>query len=126
RDLLTTARRADLLLGLDERLSTALEDAATPPARPTPSLLTLRDAQLDDTLRSVAGARPERDLSVKLNWRRLLPAGALLVALFAVIVVPDFVTAALDKATPAQVATEQKNIDILKQAVEAQPRAAQN
>src|SRR4051794_24821458 len=37
RDLLSTARRADLLLGLDERLSTALEDAATPPARPTPA-----------------------------------------------------------------------------------------
>src|SRR5436190_17254064 len=39
RDLLSTARRADLLLGLDERLSTALEDAATPPTKPTPALL---------------------------------------------------------------------------------------
>src|SRR5438045_3019165 len=43
RDLLLTARKADRLLGLDERLSKALEDAASTPARPTPALLALRD-----------------------------------------------------------------------------------
>src|SRR5215210_2154704 len=34
RDLMSTARQADRLLSLDERLSTALEDAARPPANP--------------------------------------------------------------------------------------------
>jgi hypothetical protein len=126
RDLLSTARTADRLLGLDERLSTALEDAASTPARPTPGLLALRDAQLDDAVQSIAWSRPERDLPLKFDRRKLLPTAALFVALVAALFVPNFGANATDNAASAQVATEQKNIDILKQSIQAQPRAAQD
>src|SRR5437899_1096253 len=47
-DLMRTARSADRLLSLDERLATALEAATKAPEEISP----LRDVQLDDTLAS--------------------------------------------------------------------------
>ena len=43
-DTLATAVKADLRLGLDERLSTAVEDASKHPSSPSASLVALRDA----------------------------------------------------------------------------------
>lgn len=124
RDLLATARHADRLLGLDERLSTALEDANKPPAQPTSGLLALRDAQLDDALHAMHNVQPERALPVKVAPRSLLPAGTLALLLLAVIFFPNLTSSHADTAAQAQVVAEQRNLEILKQAVESQPRAA--
>ncbi len=126
RDLLSTARHADRALRLDERLSTAIEDAAQPSAKPTSASIALRDAQLDDALQTVKDVRPERDLPVNLKTRTFIPFGVLAVVWLAVAFMPDFATNPVDQVAKAQVAAEQKNIDILKQAIEAQPNAAQD
>jgi hypothetical protein len=126
RELFSTARHADRALRLDERLSTAVEDAAQPPAKLTSASIALRDAQLDDALQSIKEVRPERDLPVRLKARAFIPLGVLAVVWFAVAFVPDFATNSVDQAAKAQVATEQKNVEILKQAIEAQPNAAQD
>ncbi|HVG00389.1 MAG TPA: hypothetical protein VND68_11150, partial [Chloroflexia bacterium] len=58
-DLMQTALRADRALLLDERLSTALEDAA----RPAPAhMRALRDAQLGDALAVAHTIVPAKDL----------------------------------------------------------------
>lgn len=123
RDTLATAVKADLRLGLDERLSTAVEDASQPPPSPGTSLVALRDAQLDDALHSLEGVVPARDLPVKLDKRPFLPSGALVLLLLAVLFVPDTVPQVAAKKADPQVAAEQKNIEVLKQAIEKSPNA---
>ncbi|MEP6776478.1 MAG: hypothetical protein ABJA50_12860, partial [Chloroflexota bacterium] len=72
RDALATALQADLRLGLDEWLSTAVEDVSQPPSSPSVTLVALRDAQLDDALHSLEGVVLARDLPVTLNRRPFL------------------------------------------------------
>ena len=122
RDALATALQADLRLGLDERLSTAVEDATNLPASPSASLVSLRDAQLDDALHSLEGVVPARDLPVALDKRLFLPSGALALFLVATLFVPVGVTQVAKKAD-AQVTAEQKNIEVLQQAIEKSPNA---
>ena len=122
-DTLATAVKADLRLGLDERLSTAVEDASKPPSRPSASLVALRDTQLDDALHSLEGVVPARDLPVKLDRRPFLPSGALVLLLLAVLFVPGTVPQVAAKKADPQVAAEQKNIEVLKQAIENSPNA---
>ncbi len=121
RDLMLTARQADHLLSMDERLSTALEDASSPPTNPTPEQTDLREAQLDDAL-SAASGLSVKSLRVTLPGRRLLPVALMLALFMAVIFVPF--PANSNQATQAQVTAERKNIEILKQAVQSQPHAA--
>ncbi len=123
RDALATALQADLRLGLDERLSTAVEDASKPPLSPTASLVALRDAQLDDALHSLEGVVPARDLPIVLDRRPFLPSGALALLLLAVLFVPGMVPQVAAKKADPQVAAEQKNIEVLKQAIEKSPNA---
>ncbi len=134
RSLMATARRADRLLSLDERLSTALEDAfrlpttgASASAGPTPQQVALMHAQLDDALAHAASISPHRDIPVRVEGQKLAPVGAMLALLVAVLVVPDQVLAPLtgvvDQIVRQQIAQEQRRIEAFKQAVEAQPRA---
>ena len=133
RSLAATARRADRLLSLDERLSTALEDAVRLPANagasagPTPQQIALMHAQLDDALAHAASISPHRDIPVRVRGQKLAPVGAMLALLMAVLVVPDQVLAPLtgvvDQVARQQIAQEQRKIEALKQALEAQPRA---
>lgn len=126
RQLMVTARVSDRLLSLDERLSTALEDALKPPASPTPGQVALREAQLDDALLSISKISLKRDMPVK--WRRsnLLPLPLLLALLLGIILVPGVGSSDNERAAQAQVVAEQKNIDALKQALEKDPRLAQD
>src|SRR5207248_1391852 len=87
-DPMVTALHADLLLGLDERISTALEDAARPPANPSPGLLALRDAQLDDALRSLAKVVPARDIAVALPVRQFVPSSVLMALTVGILLFP--------------------------------------
>ncbi|HST04293.1 MAG TPA: hypothetical protein VLQ48_06105, partial [Chloroflexia bacterium] len=120
---LATALQADIALGLDERLSTALEDASSPPTNPTPSLVALRDAQLDDALHSLEAIAPAHDLPITLNKRLFAPSGALVLLLLAVMFFPAFTSQAPPVTTSPQVAAEQQNIEILKQEIEKSPSA---
>src|SRR5262245_46910266 len=88
RDLMATARRADRLLSLDERLSTALEDAQRPSPGLTPEQQALWQAQLDDALAAASRVSPRRDLPLRLERRKLLPIAGVLIALFAAIFAP--------------------------------------
>ncbi|HET6261753.1 MAG TPA: hypothetical protein VFG99_05890, partial [Chloroflexia bacterium] len=122
RDLMSTARKADLLLSLDERLSTALEDAAKPPSNSSHALTVLREAQLDDTLASASRLSPQKDLPLKLDRRQFAPAGVMLALLLAAIFVPNPIQPSPESAARAQVGVEQKKIEALKQQVQANPR----
>lgn len=121
RDLLATARRADRLLGLDERLSTALEAAKRTPAHGTSPI---GDAQLDDAIASVQKIAIKRDLSLHFQSKWLVYVAFSLALLLAVILVPNPTLNDVDRAARSQIAAEQQKIDALKQAVEAQPGAA--
>jgi hypothetical protein len=122
RDLMSTARKADLLLSLDERLSTALEDAAKPPANPSQALAVLREAQLDDALASASRLSPQKDLPLELDRKQFAPAGVMLALLLAAIFVPAPFQPSPESAVRAQVGVEQKKIEALKQQVQANPR----
>jgi hypothetical protein len=126
RDIMQTARRADRLLSLDERLSTALEDAQRPFPNPSPEQTALWDAQLEDALAAASRVSPQRDLPLKVEHRRLLPAAgvllAIMIALFAPL--PGLNPATPDGAAQAQVEKERKEIDELKKAVLSQPTPA--
>jgi hypothetical protein len=124
RDALATALQADLRLGLDERLSTAVEDATKPPTVAIPSLVAMRDAQLDDALHSLEAVVPARELPVTFNRKPLLPSCALVLLLLAVLFVPGMAPQVAAKKADPQVAAEQKNIEVLKQAIEKSPNAA--
>jgi hypothetical protein len=124
RDLMATARHADLELGLDERLSTALEDSLLEPANPTSSVLALRDAQLDDTVRVITAAAPERRLPLHGDRRKWLPALAAAAVVALVLLYPAGDPAVAKPRVDAQIAAEQQSIEALKLAVEAQPDAA--
>ncbi len=123
RDPLATALRADLSLGLDERLSTALEDAGRPPARPNATMMGLRDAQLDDALRSVERVNAARDLPVRIRRERFVPVGVLVLVLLAVVFFPNLASSAGEDTANEQIATEQRNIEVLKEAIETSPNA---
>ncbi|MBF6612642.1 MAG: hypothetical protein IVW55_05880 [Chloroflexi bacterium] len=121
RDLLATARRADRLLALDERLSTALEAAKRSPANGTSPI---GAAQLDDAIASVQKIAIKRDLSLHFQSKWLVYVAFSLALLLAVIFVPNPTLNDVDRAARSQIAAEQQKIDALKQAVEAQPGAA--
>jgi hypothetical protein len=123
RAAMTTALRADIRLGLDERLSTALEAAERPPTSPSASLATLRDAQLDDALHCLEGVVPSRDLPVVVNRRALVVPGVLVLLLVALLLVPSQTSQGTPSATNAQVAAEQQNIEVLEKAIEKSPNA---
>jgi hypothetical protein len=124
RDLLATARHADHLLLLDERLSTALEAAGHPPAKASREQVVLWDAQLDDALSHVKHISPKRDVPITWDRWMLAPVAATLVLFFAVLATPGLPGNPLDNAVRQQLATEQQKIDALKQAVQSQPRVA--
>src|SRR5437868_6261307 len=118
RDLMATARRADLLLSLDERLSTALEDSQRAWPHPTPEQTALLEAQLDDALATASGVSPGRDLPLALERKRLLPVALALAAVLAAQLapVPGFGVSEQDRATQAQLSAERKQIEELKKA----------
>jgi chemotaxis protein histidine kinase CheA len=124
RDLMATARHADRELGLDERLSTALEDSLLEPSNPTSTVLSLRDAQLDDTVQAIASVAPERSLPLTAERRHWLPALALAGVVALVVLYPAGGPAVAQPQVDAQIAAEQQSIEALKLAVEAQPNAA--
>jgi len=125
RDPMHTARLSDHLLSLDERLATALEASTKLPEHPTPAQLELRSAQLDDALARAKSISMRRDLPLKLEGRRLAPAG-LLIVLLAVIVVAPNPLSNIDRALQGQIAQEQKKIQRIEAAVKASPRLAQD
>ena len=126
RDLMSTARRADLLLSLDERLSTALEDTGRVPADPTPALLALREAQLEDALSTASRVDLRKDLPLRVPARAFLQPGvALLVVLLALFApVPGLGPTEAQRAVASQVSAERKDIEELKKAVQSQPNTA--
>ncbi|MEO6457764.1 MAG: hypothetical protein ABIO92_05765 [Chloroflexia bacterium] len=124
RDLMHTARRADSLLSLDERLSTALEDEIKPSVNPTREESTLREAQLDDALEQAARISPTKDIPLKVESRRLAPMLPLLVLFLAVLFVPDLQRDPNSSAVAKQLGVEQKKIEEFKKAVAEQPRVA--
>lgn len=123
RDQLATALHADVALGLDERLSTALEAAAKPPVNPSAGLLALRNAQLDDALLSIKSADRTRDLPLAIDRKKFLPSGGLIVLLLAVQLMPSFSSTPGPDKIAEQVKTEQQNIEILKEAIQNSPNA---
>ncbi len=124
RDLMHTARRADSILSLDERLSTALEDETRPHYNSMREETTLREAQLDDALVAAARISPAKDIPVKVDKRRLAPAAPLLALFLALLLVPNFQDDPASGAATRQVGIEQKKIEEFKKAVAEQPRAA--
>src|SRR5687767_6376186 len=124
RDLMHTARRADSLLSLDERLSTALEDETRPHANPTREEITLREAQLDDALAQAARITPAKDIPLKVNIRRMAPVFPLAALFLAILFVPDPFQDPASSAAARQVGVEQKRIEEFKEAIAEQPRAA--
>jgi hypothetical protein len=124
RDLMYTARRADSMLSLDERLSTALEDETRPHDNPTREETALREAQLDDALASASRISPAKDIPLKVQRRRLAPAISLLVLFLALLFVPGFRSDPAEGAAAKQVGIEQKKIEEFKRAVAEQPRTA--
>lgn len=123
RDLMRTARRADSLLSLDERLSTALEDEFRPHVNSPREEVTLREAQLDDALAQAARISPAKDIPLKVERRRLAPMLPLFALFLALLFVPDLQSDPNSGAVAKQVGVEQKKIEEFKQAVAEQPRA---
>ncbi len=121
RNLLATARRADRLLSLDERLSTALEAGMRIPANGASPIW---EAQLDDAVASVQKIALDRDLSLHFQSKSLVYVAFSLALLLVVIFVPNPDLNGVDTATRSQIAAEQQKLDALKQVVAAQPRAA--
>ncbi|HKP51813.1 MAG TPA: hypothetical protein VJ183_04085 [Chloroflexia bacterium] len=125
RDQMHTARMADHLLSLDERLATALEASTKMPENPTPVQLELRSAQLDDALTSAKSISIRHALPLKVEGRRLAPVGLLIMLLALVVVAPNpFYN--IDRAVQGQIAQEQKKIQRIEEAVKAAPRLAQD
>ncbi|HEY0071127.1 MAG TPA: hypothetical protein VGE04_14265 [Chloroflexia bacterium] len=121
RDLMHTALRADRALSLDERLSTALEDA-TRPARA--GMQTLRDAQLDDALTTAKRIVPGKDLPLRVRRQQVVPLVALL-ALFAfTIIAPNPAIFTRDPEVQAQIEAEKARLEEVQKAIEASPNAA--
>lgn len=118
RDLMATARLADHALSLDERLSTALEDAT----RSMPAQSVLLGAQLDDALQVALGIAPAHDLPLRAEGKKTLPGVLLLLLVAAVLFVPNPFLPAQDRTAQNQIRTEQNNIQALQKAIEASPR----
>jgi hypothetical protein len=125
RDALQTARLADHLLSLDERLATALEAPTRLPEHPTASQLELHSAQLDDALARARSISLRRDLPLKVESRKLLPSGLLALLLLIVIVAPNPLSN-VDTALQGQIAQEQQKIQSIEEIVKASPRLAQD
>ena len=128
RDLFATARRADRLLSLDERLSTALEDARKPLPNASREAMSLFTAQLGDALSAARRISPAKDLPLSLDRRKWLPAGLALVAFLLASFAPlsGIGLPGRDGAVQAQVSTEQKAIEELKKAVQNQSVAQED
>ena len=130
RSLMSTARRADRMLSLDERLTTALEDATRPLAGPdpTPGRLALLQAQLDDALTYARRISPDKDLPIEQDARKFWPVGAVLALLLAVLAAPDQLfypfTDPINRAARHLIAVEKQRIEEVKRSVESLPRAS--
>ena len=125
RDLMHTARLADHLLSLDERLATALEASTRLPENATVVQLELRAAQMEDALARARAISISRNLPLRLEGRRLIPA-ALLVALLGLVVAAPNPLSTIDTAAQGQIADEQKDIERIAEEVKASPRLAQD
>lgn len=125
RDAMHTARMADHLLSLDERLATALEAPARLPENPTDTQLELHSAQLDDALARARSLSIRRDLPLGVDSRKLLPTGLLALLLLIVAVAPNPISN-LDTAVQGQIAQEQQKIQSVMEAVKASPRLGQD
>jgi hypothetical protein len=121
RDLMHTALRADRALSLDERLSTALEDA-TRPARA--DMHTLRDAQLDDALTAARRIAPGKDLPLHVRRQQVVPLVALLALLAFTIIAPNPAIFTRDPEVQAQIEAEKVRLEEVQKAIEASPNAA--
>ncbi|MDQ6694614.1 MAG: hypothetical protein M3014_09375, partial [Chloroflexota bacterium] len=102
-DLPSSARRADSLLGLDDRLSTALEADAMP-------YDLLRQAQLSDAVEHGGTISLKRDLPLRVDRKRLAPVLPLLALFICVLLVPD-VWVNPGRVTRAQIRQEAQKID---------------
>jgi hypothetical protein len=125
RDEMATAIRADALLGLDERLATALESSRKPRDISLTDRETLTEAQLDDALRRADHVNSARALPARVEARRLVPAGGLLVLILAALVFPAL--SLLDpqaRAVQEQIAQEQQKVEELAEELAKDPRAA--
>jgi hypothetical protein len=126
RDPMQTARRADALLGMDERLATALESAQKHDISLADGEM-LREIQLQDAAARAANLEPARDLPLKVEPRKWLPAGALLVLALAVLVSPT--PAASDPeadAVRAQLEKEAAKIEAIAETLAKDPRLAED
>ncbi|HEX8600309.1 MAG TPA: hypothetical protein VF952_17545, partial [Chloroflexia bacterium] len=121
RDMMHTALRADRALSLDERLSTALEDAIKPaPA----NMQALREAQLDDALSVARRIAPGKDLPLRVQRRELVPVLAML-ALFAfAVLVPNPAIFTRDPEVRAQIEAEKARLEEVQKAIGTSPNAA--
>jgi hypothetical protein len=125
REVMHTARVADHLLSLDERLATALEAPNRLPEHPTASQLELHSAQLDDALARAMSISLRRDLPLKVESRKMLPAGLLALLLLIAVVAPNPLSN-VDTALQGQIAQEQQKIQSIEEIVKASPRLAQD
>lgn len=121
RDPMRTALHADVLLGLDERLSTALEDATRPTAA---HMQGLRDAQLDDALLAASRISPRRDLPVAVKREAMWSLAAMLALLAFTVLVPNPGAFGRDANLQAQIDAEKAGVAAVQKAIEAQPNAA--
>jgi hypothetical protein len=126
REVMHTARVADHLLSLDERLATALEAPSRLPVHPNAVQLELRSAQLDDALTSAASISMRRDLPLKVAGQKFLPVGLLALLLLMTLFAPNPLSSSVDAALKGQIAQEQQKIQSIEETVKAFPRLSQN
>jgi hypothetical protein len=117
-DLMHTALRADRALSLDERLSTALEDAVKP--APT-NMQALREAQLGDALAVARRITPGKDLPLHVQRRELVPVIAMLALFTFAILVPNPAIFTRDPEVHAQIESEKARLEEVQKAIEASP-----
>lgn len=127
RDPLATARSADSLLGLDERLATAWEWAERERDISLIAMDTLREIQRQDALARARGVTPARALPVEMAARRLVPGGIALLLIMAVLLFPSVIISDQQAdAARAQIGQEAQKVDAMAETLAKDPRLAQD
>lgn len=120
RTLMQTALRTDALLHLDERLSTALEDAVRPSQ---PGMQALQEAQLGDALQVASRISPAKDLPLSVRRDQMWPLLGMLALLAVAIFAPNPLSGSVDPAVQAQIQAEKAQLEQVQKQIGALPNA---